>query len=263
MKKYRRIFNNAAQAVLAYRANFLFEIFSRALGFFVIIFLWKAVYAGSNAIQGFTFNELLTYFLLTELLKNLLEAKTFNEIREEVRDGKIANYLLLPAYSLYIYFARTLARSLNTFFIFIIPVVLLILFTQFFVGPASMLYFFLALIMTVIAIFISLFLFTLFGSIAFWTVETGNIIWAFNFIVMLLAGKLIPVQFLPPVIKNIVNLTPFVSLFNLPASIYLGKITGNDLIFHFAVQSMWLVVLYALLVFVWNKGLRRLELVGG
>lgn len=263
MKKYKRIFTNAGQAVLAYRANFIFEIFSRALGFFVIIYLWKAVYAQSGNIQGFTFNELLTYFLLTELLKNLLEAKTFNEIRDEVRDGKIANYLLLPAQSLYIYFARTLARSMNTFFIFIIPVLLLILFTNFFVGPASLMHFGLALLMTCIAMFISLFIFTLFGSIAFWTVETGNIIWAFNFIVMLLAGKLIPVQFLPPVIKNIVNLTPFVSLFNLPASIYLGKINGMDLVFHFCVQGTWVVVLYFVLVFVWNKGLRRLELVGG
>ncbi|MFN7161239.1 MAG: ABC transporter permease [Candidatus Gracilibacteria bacterium] len=262
MKKYKRIFSNAAQAVLAYRANFMFEIFSRALGFFVIVYLWKAVYAQSGNIQGFTFNELLTYFLLTELLRNLLEAKTFNEIRDEVRDGKIANYLLLPVKSLYIYFARTLARSVNTFFIFVIPVILLIVFVNFFVGPASLMHFGLAVLMTIIAIFMSLFLFTLFGSVAFWTVETGNIIWAFNFIVMLLAGKLIPVQFLPPIIRNVINLTPFVSLFNLPASIYLGKIHGMDLVFHFCVQGMWLMVLYVVLVFVWNKGLKRLELVG-
>ena len=262
-KKYKRFFTNQIQATLAFKANFFAEVFMRSLGFLIMIFLWKAVYVQSGDIAGFTFKELLTYFLLVELFRHFLSVSTFEEIQEGVREGKISNELIKPLNTLYIYFSRNISKNLITMFFFVLPVAGLILFTDIFVGPAGWLNFVLAIAMVTLALFISMFIYTLFGAIAFWTVETGNIIWAFNFIVMFFAGKMIPVQFLPEVIQNVMQYTPFVALFNLPASIYLGKFTQTELILQFAVQIGWAVVLYMLLVIVWKKGLRKLELVGG
>lgn len=263
MKKYKRLFLNFMQATLAFKANFFAEIVMRSLGFFIMIYLWKAVYVQSGDIAGFTFKELLTYFLLVELFRQFLSVSTFDEIKDGVMQGKIANYLLLPFNSLYMYFARNISQNLVSMFFFVIPVALLIAGTNYFIGPASLIYLLLAFLMVIIAFLTSMFLYTLLGSIAFWTVETGNIIWAFNFIVSFFAGKMIPVQFLPEIIQRAVEYTPFVALFNLPASIYLGKFSYEELLIHFLVQIGWMVGLYFVLVFVWNKGLKRLELVGG
>jgi ABC-2 type transport system permease protein len=251
------------QATLAFKANFFAEVVMRSLGFFIMIYLWKAVYAQSGDIAGFSFTELLTYFLLVELFRNFLSVSTFEEIKTGVLEGKIANYLLLPLNSLYMYFARNVAQNMVSMLFFVIPVAILIVGTNYFVGPANLIYLLLTLAMVLIALFSSMFLYTLFGSISFWTVETGNIIWAFNFIISFFAGKMIPVQFLPEIIRNIVQYTPFVAIFNLPASIYLGKFSYEELILQFAVQIAWMIGLYFLLVVVWKKGLRRLELVGG
>ncbi len=263
MKKYRRLFLNFMQATLAFKANFFGEMVMRSLGFFIMVYLWKAVYSESGDIAGFTFKELLTYFLLVELFRQFLSVSTFNEIKDGVMEGKIANYLLLPFNSLYMYFARNISQNIVAMFFFVIPVIALILGTNFFVGPASLISLLLMLLMIIIAFLTSMFLYTLLGSVAFWTVETGNIIWAFNFIVSFLAGKMIPVQFLPEMIQKVVQYTPFVAIFNLPASIYLGKFSSDQLIIHFVVQIAWMIGLYYLLVLVWNKGLKRLELVGG
>lgn len=263
LNKYKRLFYNEIQATLAFKANFFAEVFMRSLGFLIMIYLWKAVYAQSGDIAGFTFAELLTYFLLVELFRHFLSVSTFEEIQEGVREGKISNYLILPLNTLYMYFTRNISKNLITMFFFILPVAALIIFTNIFVGPASLIYLLLSLLMVVIALFTSMFIYTLFGAISFWTVETGNIIWAFNFIVMFFAGKMIPVQFLPDIIQKIMEYTPFVALFNLPASIYLGKYSFEELAIQFAVQLAWAVVLYILLVMVWNRGLKRLELVGG
>lgn len=263
MRKYRRLFLNFVQATLAYRWSFVMELLARFLGFLVMIYLWKAVYAQTGSIKGFTFQEIMTYFLLVEVLRNLLEAKTFLEIKQAVQDGTISNYLLQPINSLYLFFARTLTRSVISILFFLLPLVIFVGFTNIFTGPASWVYLLLALAMTVVAVLMSLLIYTLFGSIAFWTVETSNIVWALNFIIMFIAGKLVPVQFMPEMMRNIVDYTPFVSIFNLPVSLYLGKFTYEVALRHFVVQGLWLLVLFLLLRWVWNKGLRRLEVVGG
>lgn len=263
MKKYKRFFVNQIQSVLAFKANFFAEILMRSLGFLIMIYLWKAVYAQSGNIAGFTFTELLTYFLLVELFRHFLAVSTFEEIKDGVMQGNIANYLLLPLNSLYIYFVKNISSNLVSMFFFVLPVAALVYFTNYFVGPASIWYLLLTVSMVIIALFTSMFLYTLLGSIAFWTVETGNIIWAFNFVVSFFAGKMIPVQFMPEIIQNIMQYTPFVAIFNLPASIYLGKYSYDQLVLHFAVQIAWMIGLYLLLTLVWNKGLKRLELVGG
>jgi len=263
MNKYRRIFVNHVQSVLAFKVNFFSEIFFRALSFLIMIYLWKAVYSQSGDIAGFTFTELMTYFLLVELFRHLLSVSTYDEIMEGVREGKIANYLLQPLNSMYIYFVRNIAKNLVTMFFFLIPVIGLIYFTDYFVAPANVMNVVLTIGMVLIAMMTSMFMYTLLGAVSFWTVETGNIIWAFNFIIGFFAGRMIPVQFLPEYIQRIVEYTPFVAIFNLPASIYLGKFSYDELIIQFVVQIAWMIGLYLLLVLVWKKGLRRLELVGG
>lgn len=263
MNKYKRIFTNHVQTVLAFKVNFFSEIFFRALSFLIMIFLWKAVYAQSGDIAGFTFQELMTYFLLVELFRHLLSVSTYEEIMEGVRDGKIANYLLLPLNSMYLFFVRNMAKNIVTMFFFVIPVIGLLYFTDYFVMPSSSVGLLLTVCMVVVAMFTSMFMYTLLGAIAFWTVETGNIIWAFNFIIGFFAGRMIPVQFLPEIVQKFVEYTPFVAIFNLPASIYLGKFSADELVVQFAVQIAWMIGLYLILILVWKKGLRRMELVGG
>jgi ABC-2 type transport system permease protein len=262
-RKYRRMFLNQLQATLAYKANFFAGLFMKALGFLVMIYIWKAVYAQSGTIAGFSFKELLTYFLLVEMLRNLMTTSTFDEIKEAVRRGRLANFLLVPVSSLNIYLVRSVTETVTELFFFIWPVIGLIALTPYFSQPAGWPNLLLALAMTVVALFSSMFIYTLLGSVSFWTVETGNIIWAFNFIVMFLAGKMIPLQFFPEAIRNVMEYSPFAAIFNLPASIYLGKLTTDQLAIQFLVQMGWVVVIYIVLRLVWRRGLKQLELVGG
>ncbi|MBU0648240.1 ABC-2 family transporter protein [Patescibacteria group bacterium] len=262
-KKYKRLFVNSWQATLAFRANFFVQLIMRGLGFLIIIFLWKAVYAQSGDIGGFTFKELLTYFLIVEIFRHFMSHETFRDIQEDVRDGRIANWLVLPLNSMYVYFANNLARNIVALFFYIVPVALIILFTDYFVGPANGWYFLMTVGMGIIGLFSSMFLYTLFGSMAFWTVETGSIIWAVNFIVMFFAGKMIPVQFFPDLLRAVIENSPLVVIFNLPASLYLGKFTYQEAVWQFVIQIGWMIMIYIILAWVWRRGVKKLELVGG
>lgn len=261
MKQYRRIFSNFAQVVLAYKANFFFTVISRSLAFAVIIFVWQAIYSQTGEIKGFTFNELITYFVIIALLSNLVENRTFEEIKEDVKTGKIANQLILPINSFYMSLVRTVARQIVFTVIFLLIAVVLFLVFDSLLLPYNLVSFFLFLLMLIIAILMNLVIFTLIGSVAFWTVETGNLVFSFIFIMEFLAGRLIPVQFFPEYLSMVVRYLPFASLFNLPPSIYLGKFTSQELYINFAVQISWLIFLFFLTKFVWGKGLNKLELV--
>ena len=229
--------------------------------FFVVIFLWIAIYGQRSELAGFTIPKLLTYFLLAKVMERMLNTKIFDEIREGVKTGTIANYLLLPINSKYIFMARSLGRMLTQLTLSGGVAIIIIALTPYFVAPASLMDLGLALLMLIVGVIMSMLLYIILGAIAFWTVETGNIVWSFTFIVSFISGLVVPLQFFPNWMKVLVTYSPFASLYNLAPSFYLGLVDlpiGSVI----TVQLLWVIVLWCLLAVIWQRGINRLELVG-
>lgn len=75
----------------------------------------------------------------------------------------------------------------------------------------------------------------------------------------LLSGALIPITFFPIILQNIINFFPFSSLIYTPTMIYLGKLTGMELLKALSLQVVWIIILSALAKFMWKMGIKRYE----
>ncbi len=98
---------------------------------------------------------------------------------------------------------------------------------------------------------------------AFWTPNALGV-GRFAFTVSLfLSGMLMPLRFLPDWFNALCHLTPFPSMMNTVTEVYLGLLSGPDLLQALAWQAAWAVVMAAVCHGVLRAGLRRLVVQGG
>jgi ABC-2 type transport system permease protein len=79
----------------------------------------------------------------------------------------------------------------------------------------------------------------------------------------ILSGAIIPLPFLPDKVRQIFELLPFASMQNLPLRIYIGDITGKEMLIGMAVQIFWLVILLFAGRAWMKKALKRVVVQGG
>ena len=101
------------------------------------------------------------------------------------------------------------------------------------------------------------------GAVGFWTIETRGIGALCFSLSMLLMGFLVPIGFFPQWLADIAKHTPFPSMVQVPIDIYLGKVTGQAIWEHLALQAGWAVVMTAFALGLLKLGERRLVTQGG
>jgi ABC-2 type transport system permease protein len=128
-----------------------------------------------------------------------------------------------------------------------------------FPSPMNLLFFLLTMIN---AIIISFQINYIIGLVVFWYLRgwQANIIWMLN---RLFSGAYIPLWFFPSFLVTMSNFLPFRLYYFVPISIYLGKLTPLDCLYAFLQQFAWMVVLYGLIMLVWQAAIKKLVIQGG
>ena len=101
------------------------------------------------------------------------------------------------------------------------------------------------------------------AMLAFWVLEVSTyifILYAFEYIA---SGHMFPLDILPKPLEQALYLTPFPYQMGVPAGIYMGKISGAELVTKLIMQAGWVVLAYLLARFAWNRGIRKYSAVGG
>jgi ABC-2 type transport system permease protein len=98
---------------------------------------------------------------------------------------------------------------------------------------------------------------------SFWTPNAFGIArfifilsWAFS-------GFFMPLRFYPDWYVALANLTPFPAMVNTVVEIYLGVLTGPQILAALAWQAVWVLVLFAIGQVMLRFGVRRLVILGG
>ena len=101
------------------------------------------------------------------------------------------------------------------------------------------------------------------AMLAFWLLEISTFIFILFAFEYLASGHLFPLDILPPMIRQILYLTPFPYQMYFPISIYLGKAAGVELWRGLAIQFLWVIATYAFARFMWRRGIKRYSAFGG
>lgn len=266
LKAYLPFTINTFQRLLSYKANVLMFIFGESMVLAVTYFLWKAIYGSSpdRIIKGFTLNEMIIYILVSFLTSLIISVDITYDISREVKDGSIAINLIRPVS----YEKRMLFQSLgnvmyNFIIIFIAAFTLINILFYSYTGTLNILNISLYLFSTMLGILISFYYSYIFGLLSFKITNTWGLSQIMQAISQLLSGLLIPIVFFPRIVQRLINLLPFSSLIYTPTMIYLGKLTGIELIKALTLQIVWIVILALAAKAMWNSLVKKLTILGG
>lgn len=104
----------------------------------------------------------------------------------------------------------------------------------------------------------------LIGTTCFWTQSVWGISASKDFIISILSGALIPLQFYPASVINVIRYLPFQYMYNFPLTI-LTSTSGDPIIWlrGLLLQFVWIGLLFAIVRAYFGFSLRKLTVNGG
>lgn len=257
MTKYWIIIKNTWSEMITYRLNFVLWRLRVILPLLTMYFLWLAIIPKDGRFGAYDQSLMLTYVLGGGLLSSMIISSRSHGVADHITSGDLSNYLVRPLNYFAFWFAQDIGdKAMNiSFAIFELTVLFLILSPPLFIqtDPSFLV---LAVVSSMVALFLYFFLNFLIGLVGFWSPE----VWAPRFIFIILitffAGGLFPLDILPAAIYEIIILLPFTYLIYFPIKIYLGQLSHVQIYSGLLVAVIWVAILYFIVKFVWQRGLK-------
>lgn len=250
------------QNKMAYRMDCFFGVFNTMIMFLVSYSIYKAIYGNNTQIDGISLSMTATNFILSLGLSNAY--KTDGWFIEHKRDnGTIACELLRPVdFKFRMLWENIGEVAFQILFQFLPAFMIAFIFTPIML-PSSIIELMLCLLSTAFGFLILWELDFMAQMSCFWIYSAFGVGIIKNLLVSVLAGTMLPLWFMPKEIMQIIEFTPFDSIYFAPVQFYLGQLQGKDMLVPFIKQIIWIVILFFFCDFLWKKARKKLVIQGG
>jgi ABC-2 type transport system permease protein len=264
----------ALEERLVYRGDFALATLMRFLPIITQIFLWWAVFeamAGEGSIRdqsirGYRYQDFVAYYLLTMVGRAFSSMPGLaSGIAAQVRDGQIKKFLIQPIDMLGFLLLTRVAHKIAYYSVAIGPFALVFFlcrgyFTGGWPAPPTLAAFVASLVMSFL---LGFFLESAIGLASFWFLEVSSLLFVYMLFSFFLSGHMFPLDMLPDPWRTIVEWLPLRYLAYFPAAVFLGKVTGNELVWGLVMQAIWIVFCLLAGRYLWRRGLHRYSGFGG
>lgn len=234
---------------LVYRGDFALGTLMRFLPIVTQVFLWSAVFAameasgGSRQIVGYSYQDMIAYYLLTMISRAFSSMPNLaSGIARDIRNGTIKKYLIQPIDMLGFLLLYRMAHKLVYYAVGAAPFALVFYLCRGYFGGwpdgSTLVAFMLSLVMS---FFLGFFLEATLGMMGFWFLEVNSLLFVYMLLSFFFSGHMFPIDMLPGVWGEIVKLIPLQYLAYFPAAVFLGKVTGSELLVGLCTQFAWLI----------------------
>ncbi|MFA7659220.1 MAG: ABC-2 family transporter protein [Candidatus Gastranaerophilaceae bacterium] len=251
------------KAVLAYATTAWGAFFMTLLQIFVFYYIWMAIYKDDSIINGISKEQIVTYIILSRIIYTQLTWGFIPKIGRKIQKGEIIMDLLKPIDFQFFMYVGRIGDFITFASMTAIPVLIVCACTlgiQIPQNPLIFIYFFISLFL---AMTISFFVEFWIGLLSFYTNYTWGLQSFQESLVALFSGALIPLTFFPHWLLTIANLLPFKEMSYSPVAIYLGIITGPQIIETIIFQLLWAVALLFLSRLFYTFAIKKITVQGG
>lgn len=264
--KYWKVFDIGLQNTFVYRWNFLLRSLFGLVPLAGTVFIWKAIFEGSQAkVGGYDFATMIWYFLMIILVDNLVTPTEDEwQIASDIREGQISALLIKPLNYLGYRFSLFISYRIVYTLITILPVGLAFLwFRDFVVLPKEAVTWPLFCLSAAMAACISFLIAYTLALLAFWLLEISTVVFILYSFEYFLSGQTFPLDIMPGWFQAILRWLPFPYELFFPVQIFMERVRGAELWRGLAIQAGWVVILFWLSQTVWRRGTRHYQAVGG
>lgn len=263
MNKYLAVFKISWEQGLVYRLNFVLWRVRSVLQLLLTYFVWWTVFQSNSSVFNYSQSQILSYIMVAALIRAIILSTRVADVAGQINEGSIVNFLVKPLGVIRYHFARDIAdKLLNIAFVVFEVALLLFILKPPLVLQQSLQILILFLLATILGLILYFAFALIIGLLSFW-VEN---VWASLFLVMVFlegfGGGLFPIDILPNPFYKFLLLTPFPYFIYFPAKIYLGTLPMSEVMLGFTVLVFWTAVMFLLLQWVLQRGLRRYSAFG-
>ena len=197
------------------------------------------------------------------LVDCIITSYIYDPVSNDIKEGNIATALLKPMH--YVFYQFMMERGWKTMRVLLcIPVMVLIypVFAPYLRFPEMSNYAWWILPVFILGIILYFLFSMLVGFAALFTTQANWLTHGWWMITNVATGTLAPIVFYPEWLQNIISYTPFPLLLQTPILVLQKGLSVYEIEKQCLIGSIWIVILYVLLTFLWKKGVRRLENVG-
>lgn len=263
--QYVRIFILQSEHVLQNRGRVFVWFLSGVIPLVVFLLFWQGVsLAKHGRIVGWSGTEIVSYYFLFSVLVSFLESHIEEDVsKKDIYEGELVNYLTRPIpYYLKKFLEEFSYRLLQGFFGFVIFISGVVLFSHIFSYSLDPLRFGISILVAVLALLLSFTFKMIIGLVAFWVLDIGGYYQIVQIILLIFAGYIIPLDFLPTMLRQFAVSLPFAYMVYYPALAFLGKLNPLELSHVISVQIVWLVVLAVVYKMIFRAGIKQFTGVG-
>lgn len=248
---------------LQYASSLIFRFVGFAITLLILISLWNFIYKdGTNIINGYTFNQMIWYLLLTEIVTFGSGSKVAtDEIRDAIKSGNVAYNLNKP----YNYIIYTICKFIaDTFIRFIMFMFVAIALGLIFAGPIagfSTITFLSAIPVFFFAVLITGLMRILISITSFWIEDSKPFQMVYNKFVLIF-GVFFPLEMFPNIIRKIIRYSPVYGVSYGPAKIVIDY--SLSIFKEVIVSQIIMTVIILIIIFViYERGAKKLNVNGG
>lgn len=267
MKKYQSFFRMRFLGGMQYRAAAWAGIATQFAWGFMSLLMFRAFYEADPAAFPMEFPQLATYIWLQQAFLALFNTWRYDDdIFESITSGGVAYELVRPAPVYAMWFVKSIASRAASAALRCLPVLAVAFFLPApyrmdLPGSAGVFVLFVLSLAAASCLVVAMQMLVYVST--FYTLSPMGV----RIIVMVLSdflmGQLIPLPFFPEGLRQVVELTPFAAMQNLPLQIYCGTVVGAQMWRALALQAFWLAALVAGGTLWMRRSLRRVVVQGG
>jgi ABC-2 type transport system permease protein len=261
--KYLSLARTTLQQAIAYRVTTFFNVGLTFIWVFILYFLWRAAYADTATIAGFSWEQMRTYVVIAYGINALVGWRIGSTMMATIRTGDVVFEMLRPQNYCTMQIARACGFTViegAISLIFTLLIGLLVLGIEPPASIASGLLFTFAVIMGFLTKVLVVFLVSL---LTFWTLSGLGIMWSQQAIIQILSGTIVPLALMPGWLQWVANVLPLRGIVSTPLMLYLGKADGWHAVGLLVLQLGWLIALWVLANLAWRKAFTAVEIQGG
>jgi ABC-2 type transport system permease protein len=259
LKKYLALFRASWQGIIEYRASmFIWMLLGTAP--LISLAVWLSV-AENGPVGNYTSTAFIAYYLASIFVRELTGSWVVWELEYQIRQGTLSAKLLKPLNPIHDAIAVHIADKIFRLPLILPPLALVAWFVgiQYALSWLNAFYVLLAMALAFGIIFLSAYCI---GLLNFWLTHAMAISELWFALRNLLGGILAPIDLFPEPIPTLSPYLPFRYTLSFPVEIIIGRLSTEQILFGFAMQSLWLLVFLALYGVLWRQGLKTYSAVG-
>lgn len=243
MNKYLEISKITFKAQLAWRFDIAVNVVFTIAKILFAYILWQGIFDHHSMVAGFTFDSMLTYYIINSFLSQLdMSDKVSEELSTRIRSGTFSKYMVIPVNIQGYFIAQTAGASVfYLIFNLVAAVVWIFIFGIHFTLTNSAGLMLAAVLFLLLGLIFMLQLNYLLGLLTLKFQDIFLFLMIKNNLVAFIAGALIPLALLPEGVLRAMRFLPFYYCSYLPSMLLIGR-NGEEIGYGLVTLTAWVLI---------------------